>query len=420
MAKKRRKNSPPTSVKSNVKKSRKYHVPFNAILDKNGNIQQTRQPPRKRTESQSSRSSTSSESLDASQLDQGHRQPAKPVFADASYETINNLLLNITLSSKPLLKIMSTVKTQVNCATAADKAILIKRLVDRSIRYVTYSEPGDKPLIYVLKGFYYLTCEEMLKILKTEEIKPIKVSYLVDNKDRPIYLVQFERNRLNSNLSALQSRHKAIGNLIVRWERFNRSQKRLTQCHNCLLFGHSATNCGQKYRCLKCMEDHGYKQCSRKSRDDPGSPKCVNCKGDHTANSRICPTYIEYQKKVERQRENRRAAARFDSRSQPLMTRPSRPRQSPSSAWASPNFESLDSFPHLNSAQNNENVSTPRNGRLSQSAGLSGLQARLNAIPDIGKSFKIFESFVARLESATSERERQNILFEHLMNNHAD
>lgn len=250
-----------------------------------------------------------------------------------------------------------------------------------------------------------MDCDELTHLLVASKIPALKSSFLVDNKDIPLYLVHFDRGKIN--LHVLMNQHKAVGNLIVRWERFNRSRKRLTQCRNCQMFGHSASNCGHNYRCVKCTDDHNPGDCKRKSREDSGSPKCVNCGGDHTANSRVCSCFITYQKKVERQRVNRKAIAEFKNDSQASQ----QDKKTQPAPWNS----SKTDFPAL-PALNSQNVSMNRQGSLhSQGQKLSSLQSRLAAIDGIQNSLKIFEAFVTRLESAKSEVERQNIIFSHLV-----
>lgn len=96
-----------------------------------------------------------------------------------------------------------------------------------------------------------------------------KVSFLMDSEDRPIYLVQFER--LSVNINILMQQYGVVNHVIIQWDRFNRSKKRLTQCFRCQQYGHGASKCGFQFRCVKCLDTHEPGQCSRKSRDDEGS-----------------------------------------------------------------------------------------------------------------------------------------------------
>jgi hypothetical protein len=46
----------------------------------------------------------------------------------------------------------------------------------------------------------------------------------------------------------LNTHHKIIDNMLIKWEKFQKSTRSVTQCHKCQRYGHSAVNCGHKYR----------------------------------------------------------------------------------------------------------------------------------------------------------------------------
>lgn len=57
------------------------------------------------------------------------------------------------------------------------------------------------------------------------------------------------------------------------------------QCFNCCRFGHTRTLCRSKPRCFRCGQDHPGDGCLVS--DDIAT--CVNCHGNHFANSKGCP-----------------------------------------------------------------------------------------------------------------------------------
>lgn len=64
---------------------------------------------------------------------------------------------------------------------------------------------------------------------------------------------------------------------------------RVTQCYNCLRYGHSATRCTYPSRCKHCTEDHNSRDCKKSE-----SPLCINCKGNHPAtDNKNCPVFLE-------------------------------------------------------------------------------------------------------------------------------
>ncbi|XP_059220321.1 uncharacterized protein LOC131995567 [Stomoxys calcitrans] len=106
----------------------------------------------------------------------------------------------------------------------------------------------------------------------------------------------------------------------VRIARYKREG--LAQCRNCQRFGHVASNCGMKFRCVKCGRDHGPAKCEVPNKEanteenittDPvtgqvvrrvGRPVyCANCKAEgHVASSRDCPKRIELLERIKERR----------------------------------------------------------------------------------------------------------------------
>lgn len=367
-----------------------------------------------RSHSVMSTSTTSSTGSQHQNVTSTLNMSAKPVFVDASYKTLNNnFLSNISFpsKSKPMLKVISQFKTQICCTTPADKEALIEKLKAQKFKYFTFSEPSTKPLIYVLKGFPKEDCEEIKKLLIENELPAAKVTFLVDKDEYPVYLAHFSRQQdasKNVNLHFLQYTSKYVGNVIVKWERFDRSRKRLTQCFKCQLFGHTASNCGRDYKCVKCIEEHLPGECKRKNKE--GTPKCVNCQGDHTANSHSCPHFQTYAEKVNRHRVHRQAIDQNFRNVQQY------PRAQTTLKHQRPPTATLENFPPLTNKKS-KNVSTRIENEPQTYADFSNLQYRFNAIPGIAQSLKKFEVFISKLESARSEGERQMILLEFYTNN---
>lgn len=58
---------------------------------------------------------------------------------------------------------------------------------------------------------------------------------------------------------------------------------RVTQCLNCLRYGHLSKQCRSAKRCSKCGENHEESICNT------NSPKCTSCNGTHPATDPTCP-----------------------------------------------------------------------------------------------------------------------------------
>jgi hypothetical protein len=368
-------------------------------------VQQTQNKPLSRASSTTSLMSNCSQNSLNSVMSETpptqKMQPAKPIFVASGYQVVFNELNNLSLSSKPLLKIKSSRQTHIFCANVTDKDAVIKRLKEKQYQHYTYSEPGKKPKMFVLKGFHAASCEEVLESLIDAKISASKVTPLFMKEDYQVYLVHFEDSNITFDSLV---RTKSIGSVIITWERFDHARKRLSQCKNCQRYGHAASNCSMIRRCVKCTETHEPKQCARKSRTDEGTPKCVNCNGQHAANHRQCPAYKSYSSMIQ---QHRRPTPRI------LQQRPA-PTAHQASLGGAASFDK--NFPRLLQSQNKpvsmNRIVNPAESNNSLNS-FSDAQKRFQAIPGIAATIQTFCALVASLESAQTEQERISILLKH-------
>ena len=70
------------------------------------------------------------------------------------------------------------------------------------------------------------------------------------------------------------------------------------RCTNCQRFGHSRSNCGDKTRCKDCGKEHApEEQCEER--------RCINCRGDHPADSSECRAFTRLKEASKRAIEER-------------------------------------------------------------------------------------------------------------------
>lgn len=168
-------------------------------------------------------------------------------------------------------------------------------------------------------------------------------------------------------------------------------------------------------------------QCPRKSALE-GTPKCVNCKGDHPANSTSCQHFVDYQQKVQRKRFDRRSAANLDSYLQPAQKRLHQIQNQylgpPAATWASlvsaapapSSFQHPHSSHQQNQIQNKNNVSTNLNrSENTPSNLLATAQATLLSIPGIQEELIQFAKFAADMKAAKNTIDRRHLLLAFLM-----
>lgn len=176
-------------------------------------------------------------------------------------------------------------------------------------------------------------------------------------------------------------------------------RKRPMPCRRCKRWGHSASNCNHHYRCIKCNEDHEPGHCSR-TNNDVGKPFCVNCGGDHPANSTTCPNYQRYYEAIQARRKQRNTT----SRNIQFSTTTSRINPHLRIQNECPTFSGVVS----RSLNVNDSAHSPQQNNLN----FFNFQSELNAIPNISETFKIFSDLISNLKNASDERHRVMILLQ--------
>lgn len=164
---------------------------------------------------------------------------------------------------------------------------LITKLKTNNSEFYTYSM--QKPKHLILKGLPKI--EDNL--IKDEISKTVSCTRLIKIKQKseeyqPIYMASFDPA---TNLNEVR-KIKYIQSVRIKWEKYKRS-KGATQCYRCQEFGHGTDSCNNVPKCVKCDQQHLTKTCTK---DPKTTPYCVNCKGEHRANSSVCP---EYKKRME-------------------------------------------------------------------------------------------------------------------------
>lgn len=79
---------------------------------------------------------------------------------------------------------------------------------------------------------------------------------------------------------------------------------RVKQCFRCYNYGHIGTQCNASQTCGYCTERHESKLCPQKGVEG-FTPRCVVCKGTHTAWSNACPARRKEMQRVEQAKQAR-------------------------------------------------------------------------------------------------------------------
>ncbi|OXU16259.1 hypothetical protein TSAR_009039 [Trichomalopsis sarcophagae] len=90
---------------------------------------------------------------------------------------------------------------------------------------------------------------------------------------------------------------KSLAYQRIKWELLRK--KEIYQCRKCQRLGHTSSNCGLKYRCVKCKNDHKPGECGiAKESVNKSALYRVNCEEyGHPASYRGCP-FIKFSSSI--------------------------------------------------------------------------------------------------------------------------
>lgn len=162
----------------------------------------------------------------------------------------------------------------------------------KKIEYFTHDIVANKPFKVVLRGLPDLDCSEIMDTLKELKLQPVDIFKIKRNSEKfkyrdQLYLVHFKRG--TTTLQELSS-VKAIYNIIIKWDKYKPVRRDVTQCSNCLNFGHGGKNCHIAARCSACGGNHNIDNCLTPEAKSP----CVNCGEEHPSTSKACQKRAEF------------------------------------------------------------------------------------------------------------------------------
>lgn len=403
------------------RRNRKYDFPAGYQVDGLGNLVPQAQSPRKvDTMSIGSLASSNAGSLDnltsTGKSNSYKSKKIKPIVVNSNYAVLRNMLNLLTLSAKPLLKIVSNAennaRTQIQCANQDDKVTILTDLAKKKFAYHTYAEPGQQQKLFLIKHHHRVELGEMKTILDVtfaeSDVKPSEPKFLYDHKEYPVYLVAFKDPGMSINV--LRHRFKSLEGLLVTWDTFDNRRKRPMPCRRCKTWGHAASGCGHAYRCIKCTENHEPGNCARKDRNE-GTPKCVNCKGPHIASSPECEVYKNYMQ----QNQRRRPVPIQRSQNHRLVSNPASMRQAfpgfdaPTSQNLNPHNRASRSYANIVSGSQNV-INSDSIPTFSRAANYADAFANFASIPDIARTMELFNEMNAKLRATNDHFARIAIL----------
>lgn len=225
-------------------------------------------------------------------------------------ETIVHLK-NMLGHDRFLLRTINKDKTGILTENNVDRKKILEFLDNNYSRYFTYTPINEKPLNLLIKYIDSSFTEDDVKsdLLKLNtEVKLLKIKIFETSKPlfgKHIWLVQTENNEKTKSILGSQK----LCSSIVKIEILKSNS--VLQCKKCQRFEHSASNCHNAYRCVKCGKEEGETdsnnvvighkpgECPLVSNKNEGASQtdtlfCCNCKkSGHTANYTKCEKFAE-------------------------------------------------------------------------------------------------------------------------------
>ena len=179
----------------------------------------------------------------------------------------------------------------------------IKLLQTKQHHFHTYSSQ-EPQLKYVIYGLPTMEIADLEKELQVENIRPEKIVKMRmkqrghEQDDDQNYLLYFKKDGgQKGNFLACLREVKNIGGFKVKFAVYKTKQNGPSQCSKCLQFGHGQRGCNKPQICLRCSEQHDYKNCPYISKETNKVPeeklKCHFCGEKHTAISPICKVRLQ-------------------------------------------------------------------------------------------------------------------------------
>ena len=150
----------------------------------------------------------------------------------------------------------------------------------------TLPKPKTKPSFVIVNVHHSITEDEVKEeLLNNNAMIVTKVSRITSRATgQPTKLIRVITES-NNQVNAAQKYSVKIGWQLYRCEASR--EPHIMQCFKRQKFGHSARDCTNAIRCLRCSQDHSVTECTVAKEN----AKCSNCGGAHATVYRGCPAY---------------------------------------------------------------------------------------------------------------------------------
>lgn len=218
--------------------------------------------------------------------------PPVDIWTDNRSDT-QTTIQNALPPNSCLFQRVNNTKFRVLPTDAQTRQKVIEIAKEQKFEYNTYTPSEEKMVNVLIKGLDHIDDSKVIEAaLAAKGFAPYKIQkhitgYMRKNSIKSnLWLIVLQPNTDTAELFRI----KSIESAIIKFE-FLRKPK-VIQCKRCQRFNHSASNCQLPYRCVKCTNTHEPGKCLSEAKGNKFKPKCVNCKGNHTANDAAnCPEF---------------------------------------------------------------------------------------------------------------------------------
>ena len=259
------------------KRQKKHHNPSKSI-NKNTNMSRSGKDDNYYLPLQS----TCEDRMDSADIDDS--EPVKPIefvppliVLKQKSEVVRSLIDSLKIDDY-LLKNIS-LGQKILCKSFESYNKIANELKSKSCEFYTHEKKGNRPFKVVLSGLDLYNVETLKNELITLGIKCIDIKPIALNPNSNyihyIYIVNIERGSIKMN--ELRASYKSVLKTIVKWDFKRQQPNKITQCHNCQMYGHRAMHCQVKTFCSSCSGNHKTIDCT----EPQTAVKCANCNGAH-------------------------------------------------------------------------------------------------------------------------------------------
>lgn len=171
-------------------------------------------------------------------------------------------------------------------------------LTESKCEFFTHTLKSETPLKVTLSGLDVMDTNELKTHLVTGGLECTDIKIVTRQTKLgqfTFYIICIKRGSIT--LKELKLKFGVINKTMVKWDFHRKLPNKITQCHNCQMFGHGASNCSVKTFCAICSGQHSTATCKTQE-----TPKCANCNGNHKSTDPQCPSRANYVEMRQKQR----------------------------------------------------------------------------------------------------------------------